>query len=798
MIRLFVTEKPSVARDLGQVLNATRRRGDHLEGSREWVAWCLGHLVEICEPHEHDPRWKRWDPTQLPMLPDRLKLRPIRKTQTQFKGLATLLNDGRVSEIVNACDAGREGELIFRYVYELARCRKPVRRLWLSSMTPQAIRAALQRIAAGESYEPLAQAARCRAEADWLVGMNATRGLTSRGGTLLSVGRVQTPTLAMVVNREREIEHFVPEAYWEVAAKLEAQAGQWEARWVPPKEAPADPSAQPARSPAGPPKPGRLPTADAAQAIVDEIRGQPGQVTDVQRKTQRVPPPQLHHLTSLQQEANRRFGMTAKQTLDAAQKLYERHKLLTYPRTDSRHMTRDVAQTLPAVVQAVSTGPYAAYGRKLLERGLPRLGNRYVDDGKVGDHHALLPTDKVPVPEKLGRDEARIYDLVVRQLLGALSPPAVYARTLIEATVARHRLIAQGSVRLEAGWEAINPPASARPSAARRKSDSETARPEEPRLPPVEKGDAVRAKDARSERKETRPPPRFSEASLLGAMERAGRGLDEPELRAAMRECGMGTPATRAATIEMLIHRGYVRREKKILRPEPLGSALISALPVQALKSPRLTGEWESRLAAIADGQEDPRAFRRDIRRFTTDVVTALRQAPRVHVPAPPSVRPNPRRSRATPQAGRAGRQRPPFRRGSSQTESSPSPSREAPRSSRTSRAPSAPPTKVNASRVSAGDGHPRCPKCQQGGIIRGNRGWGCNRWRQGCHLVVWFSHENVAIPQEEADRLFRKGETRLFAVHPQTGRKARLVLDLDAAGNVRWEETKRGGHKRR
>ncbi|MGE0709230.1 MAG: DNA topoisomerase [Planctomycetota bacterium] len=946
MVRLFVTEKPSVARDLARVLlregGRVREqdgalRGHDAEGREAWVTWCLGHLVEIAEPHEQDPRWRRWDPGALPMLPDALRLRPVARTRERWSSVRALLRDGRVREVVNACDAGREGELIFRYVYEHAGCRRPVRRLWLSSLTPAAIRAGLGALRPGVELDPLAAAARCRAEADWLVGMNATRGYTSRSSGLLSLGRVQTPTLALIVTREQEIERFVSVPYWVVDAELEAEGpegpagwdgARWKARWLASgsrvqgrgaarggearvEGARGEQEAWPAA---------RVGSEAEALAIAAKLRGQPGEVVAVERREESVPPPQLHHLTSLQQEANRRHGLTADQTLAAAQRLYERHKLITYPRTDSRHLTRDVAAALEPVVAvvAVAGAPWTAAAHGLLASGLPRLGRRFVDDAEVGDHHALIPTASAPALARLDRDEARVYELIVRRFLAAFFPPARYARARIDARVAGELLRAEGRVRLEPGWEAVEPPArraaggAARARGMRGGGDGSDAR-EEPELPAVAEGDPCRCLSAAAERKETQPPRRYTEAALLGAMERGGLprgsgeasapagGVSERELRAALRDQGLGTPATRAATIETLLRRRYLGRSGKLLVPTPTGRALIEGLPVESLRSARLTGEWEARLARIARGAEDPAGFRRDLRRYVEEAVRALLAAPRITLPEGAPSRGGPPRggpsrggpsrggpsrggpSRGGPSGGpsRGGppgrgpgrgpagngapRRGPASQRGSSSARArgsrarggrrppaaSPAEARgparspgarepggrawraeQAARGASASarvagrsrgdraRAPDAPPEEAPPRRTCDVDppvprpthaalaalvasnpraptadsaAGPRCRACRRGRIVRGRRGWGCDRWREGCRLVVWFEHEGVAIPSSEAERLFRQGKTRLFATHPRSGQRARLVLAPGEEGNVRWETSARG-----
>ncbi len=799
MVRLIVTEKPSVARDIARVVGAARRQDTHFEGDGVWVTWSFGHLVEIAEPHEHDPAWKRWVLDALPMLPERLRLRPIARTRDRLRELGALFARPEVGEVVNACDAGREGELIFRWVAEVARLRKPVLRLWLASLTPAAIRQALARLRPAAQYDPLGDAARCRAEADWLVGLNVTRGLTCRarrgGGAsaLLSVGRVQTPTLALLVARERELEAFVPETYWIVRAALEAPArdgARFEGRWVDPRR-----KGEAAY---------RLPSAERAAEVAAALRAAgEGRVEAAVREEQQVPPPQLHHLTSLQQEANRRFGLSADGTLQAAQALYERHKLITYPRTDSRHLSRDVAATLGEVVAGLARleelAPCGAVAARLAQGSLPTLGRRVVDDAQVGDHHALIPTGRAALAG-LSRDELRVFELVARRFLAAFLPPARYAKARVDVRLGEHLVRAEGRTRLDPGWEEVEPP-------ARRARATGAPVPEPPALPPVEPGEPIACRGARVQRKETQPPPRYTEATLLSAMEHAGRSLDEAALREAMRGAGLGTAATRAAIIETLLRRGYVRRSGKSLVPEPLGRALIDVLPVEALASARLTGEWEERLARIAAGRADPEAFRRDIRSFTAAAVEAIRAA-EVSLPAEAAASaPGGRRARSgrtRGKASRAGRAAGGSARGSSRRATGAKRARGdedergggASRASRAARAArpgaSAPAPEAVAKRAS-GAGRPRCKACGQGRIVRGRRGWGCDRWRAGCGFVVWFVQDGIEVPEAEADRLFRRGATRLFASSPRTGRRAKLVLDLAVSGYVRWEESARG-----
>ncbi len=607
--RLILAEKPSVARDIARVLRVAGGRAKGYIGDGELrISWCLGHLAELAEPASYDPAWRRWSFDNLPMLPERFGLQPRKDSGAdQWRVVRDLLKTRQCTEVVNACDAGREGELIFAHCYELAGCKAPVKRLWISSMTDKAIRQGFDRLRDGATMRNLEAAARCRTEADWLVGLNATRAMTIRlatgpGGALRSLGRVQTPTLAMLCDREQAIEDFEPKDFWQIKATFARggpQGERWEATWT-------------ATGRDGKPWDRHFVQADA-QAIADRVDGQLGLVETVDRKRKRDKPPQLYDLTSLQREANQRFGFTAERTLEQAQALYERHKVLTYPRTDSRHLGSDQLPELHDVARGLRFGPYAAAAEVALERDPGSLGKRFVDDGEVSDHHAIIPTGQDPRPRGLQRDEKLVFDLVTRRFLGAFHPDAVFATVAITTAVGEDRFEAKGRSRLEPGWQAIDPPHSKK---------------KERLLPPVEQGEDAPVMEVGLHDGQTRPPRRYNDASLLGAMERAGEELEDAELKRAMKRNGLGTPATRAAIIETLVKRGYVTRQQRHIVPTAIGRALIRALPVEELRSPRLTGEWEARLVAITEGQDDRQAFMADIRRFAAAVVEQLRDAP--------------------------------------------------------------------------------------------------------------------------------------------------------------------------
>ncbi len=630
---MVVAEKPSVAREIAAVLGATSRREGLIEGNGYRVTWALGHLATLAEPHEIEPGWKRWRKEALPMLPREWPLRVVDRTRAQFAIVKRALCDPATRRVVCATDAGREGELIFRFVYEAAGATAPVERLWISSLTPESIRAGFERLQPGREFDGLADAARARSRADWLVGMNLTRAYTLRHGgrgEVLSVGRVQTPTLAMVVAREIEIRDFVPEAYREVHASFGVGKDQtYDGVWF-------DPAAEkPASDEAA-----RLPADDdRAEVIAGRVKNGSARVGSRSAKQRKLPPPRLYDLTELQRHANRLYGYSAQKTLDIAQDLYEK-KLLSYPRTDSRALSADVAATLPAVVDAIRE-PYA--DALAPETGSRPLGSRFVNDGEVGDHHALIPTDRRVDPASLGRDAARIYDLVCRRVLAAWHGDHLYSTTTVITIVSsqidgeemRDSFRSTGSQVDQVGWRVLDPvvPAS-------RDSELPTA---------VREGVEVSVEDVRIEDKKTRPPPRFTEATLLTAMETAGKTLDDQALSEAMRECGLGTPATRAGIIETLLERKLLAREKKSLLATERGIRLIG-LVHPAARSPAMTGEWEARLRRIQAGSDNLDDFMHEIEGFVAKVVgesLGVRSAsPRGgERPTPPS-RPAPARPR--------------------------------------------------------------------------------------------------------------------------------------------------------
>lgn len=737
MVQLVIAEKPSVARDLARVLDVRPSGKGCFEGNDRVISWCIGHLVELDEPASYDGRWKAWRMDTLPMVPAEFKLRAVPSTRDQLREVCELLRDKRFTEVINACDAGREGELIFRYVYQLAGSRIPIRRLWISSLTDEAIRGGFAALRPGSELESLADAARCRSEADWLVGLNATRAVTIRhrrgdNSTLFSIGRVQTPTLAILVDRERQIRAFVPKDYWLLKGQFRTPSG----------------GAFGATFSFG--KVSRFTSGE----IVDAVRARAAShgaaedadgpvVETLKQSATREPPPLLFDLTSLQRTANKRFGLSAKATLEAAQALYERHKILTYPRTDSRHLSMDMRNEMGRIVGGVEKmAEYAPFARTVLDNPT-RPSKRVFDDSKVSDHHAIIPTGKVANPASLGRDEKRIFDLVVRRFLGAFYPDAEFAQTeavvRVGATTVElaavpteevealatlppppDRFRARGRVRTVAGWQEVAGfgDDEDKPGTKGKKKDDEEDE-STSSLPALAEGDRLSGEFS-TVAKKTKPPSRHTEASLLSAMENAGKLVEDEELRAAMRDSGLGTPATRAAIIETLLKRVFVVREGKSLIPTAMGIGLIEALPVQGLASPELTGQWEARLARIARGQEQRAAFMSDIAAYVKEVVEAIRHAaPMTDVPVMPQA-PVKGRTRRKAKGGEGSTQKP-TRRATAKPVSVATPVAGSP---------------------DDGLGDLVCPACTQGRIITGKRGWGCSRWREGCKFVVWFEEQ--------------------------------------------------------
>jgi DNA topoisomerase-3 len=608
---LVIAEKPSVGTDLARVLKGPFKKGEGvLEGPEHVITWAVGHLVQLAEPDEYDPKFKRWKMEDLPIVPDRFKL-VVRdeRSRKQMSVVTKQIGRDDIGDVVNACDAGREGELIFAYLYEKAKGTKPVNRLWLKSMTNAAMKEAFEALRPSDEFARLEQAARSRSEADWIVGMNATRAATIRLRSsfdgAVSLGRVQTPTLALIARREEEIKAFVPEPYWLVDADFEADGKRaYEGRY----HAGSKP---------------RIASEEEAAAIVAACEGQPGTITKLEKKEQREKAPMLYDLTTLQREANNRYGFSAKRTLAAAQRCYEEHKALTYPRTNSRYLTNDMVAEIKPIAELVGTHKeYAKGAEYVTSLDLLPLA-RVVNDEKVTDHHAIIPTRSEHKLEKMSSDDLRIYDMVTRRFLAVFHPEAVFENTRVETTIGTgedgHVFRTRGKLLIVPGWRGVYDEIAAD---SRPKGEEDEGADQQ--LPKLEDGETAQTKKVASERKETKPPRRYSDASLLGAMETAGKLVDDEELREAMKESGIGTPATRAAIIERLITVGYVERDARALVATEKGLNVIRLLDAHMLTSPELTGSWEHRLGKIERGEDSREKFMSDIAGFAEQTVHKL------------------------------------------------------------------------------------------------------------------------------------------------------------------------------
>lgn len=627
---LIIAEKPSVAQDIVRALTPTagkfEKHDEYFEGEHHIVTSAVGHLLEIKAPEEFDVKRGKWSFANLPVIPPHFDLNPIDKSKGRLNAIVKLVKRKDVTELINACDAGREGELIFRLIQQHAKSKLPVRRLWLQSMTPAAIRDGFENLRSDESLQGLAQAARSRSEADWLVGINGTRAMTafnSRDGGffLTTVGRVQTPTLSIVVEREEKIRKHVSRDYWELKATFAAQAGEYEGKWFDPKWKKNPDDAEQRAD--------RLWNAADANAIAEAARGQPASVTE-EAKPSTQSAPGLYDLTTLQREANGRFGFSAKTTLSIAQALYEKHKVLTYPRTDSKHLPEDYVAVVKNTMEMLATDdlpgplrPLSAHAAKAIKEGYVKPNKRIFDNAKVSDHFAIIPT--LQAPRSLTEVEAKLYDMVVKRFLAVFFPPAEFMVTTristVKAAGKEHSFQTNGKVMVKPGWLAVY---------------GREAQEDDANLVAVAPGELVRTEDVAVNAMKTKPPARYSEATLLSAMEGAGKLIDDDELREAMQEKGLGTPATRAAIIEGLILEKYMHREGRELIPTAKAfqlTTLLRGLGVEDLTKPELTGNWEFQLSEMEKGKLSRETFMAEIAAMTQRIVAKAKEYDRDTIP---------------------------------------------------------------------------------------------------------------------------------------------------------------------
>ncbi len=601
---LVIAEKPSVAADLARALGKVPKKDDFFENDEYVITSAVGHLVELCLPNEMDKKRGKWSFANLPIIPDAFDLKPIEKTQPRFNLLKRLLKRADITDVINACDAGREGELIFHYLVKLAGSKKPTRRLWLQSMTTEAIQSGFQKLRDGEEMIPLADAAVCRSESDWLVGINGTRAMTafnSKGGgfQLTPVGRVQTPTLAILAEREVKIRDFKPRTYFEVFGDFGVSAGSYRGRWFDEKFKKGTVEEERAE---------RIWDKALAEEIVAKCTGKTGTVTE-EKKPSTQASPQLYDLTTLQREANSRFSLSAKRTLQIAQALYEKHKVLTYPRTDSRYMPEDYLNNVKATMTKFEDESLAVHARKALSQGWVKPNKRIFNDAKVTDHHAIIPTGVDP--KALDEIEMKVFDMVARRFIAVFYPAAQFEITTRITRVEGEAFKTDGKIIVDPGWMAVY--------------GKQAANEDEQTLCPVVPNETAKTEALEIKESQTKPPARFNEATLLSAMEGAGKLVEDEDLREAMSQRGLGTPATRAQIIEGLLLDSYLNRQGRDLIVTQKGLSLINLLRgigIQALTSPEMTGDWEFKLKQMEQGGIPRPQFMQEIRQFTEDIVT--------------------------------------------------------------------------------------------------------------------------------------------------------------------------------
>lgn len=588
MKALVLAEKPSVAKEIARVLGCRNKHKSYLEGTHYVVTWALGHLVGLAEPEDYDKKFAQWALEDLPILPTSMKLKVLRESRHQYHAVQQLFKRPDIGKLIIATDAAREGELLARWIMRMTNWRKPFQRLWISSQTDKAIKEGFASLQPGSQFDRLYHSARCRAEADWMIGLNVTRALTCKYGSPLSAGRVQTPTLGMIMQREKEIISFRSEAY----QLLRIDNGTFTALW---------------RSRRGD---ARIFDADQAQAMQRKLTGQSGRIMKVTKKEKAVPHPLAYDLTELQRDANKLLGFSAKMTSNVLQRLYEQHKLVTYPRTDSRYLTSDMKETLKERLSSIAVGPYTHLARPLL-KGQLTVGKRVIDNSKVTDHHAIIPTEQPVMLQALNSDERRLYDLIVRRFISLFYPPARYDEVTVQVEVAEEIFTAKGTTIKDNGWRVVYDTSLLDVDDEAGEEDEKPAI-----LPELAEGERFEVKHCRLEQDWTQPPKRYTEAALLAQMEKHG----------------LGTPATRADIIEKLVSSDTIERQGQQLHPTGKGKQLIELAP-EELRSPELTARWEAELERIARGHSKPEPFLDGIRDMTVKLVTGVKQSEAAYVP---------------------------------------------------------------------------------------------------------------------------------------------------------------------
>jgi DNA topoisomerase-3 len=613
--KLIIAEKPSVGREIAKVLGANNKKDGYFEGNGYLVSWAIGHLIELAEPHHYDERLKEWSISTLPFIPDRFKYQVNKSTSQQFNVLKSLINRNDVISLINAGDCAREGQLIQELIFLVTGCKKPIERLWISSLTEKDIKNGFANLKPNSDYKGLTEAAHCRQQSDFLTGINGTRIFSLKASEnntgkreVFSLGRVQTPVLAIIVGREDEINNFTPTEYFQILGTFASNKGNYQGLWANNE--------------------GKNQVDEQAKAntIAAKVNGQTGIVEKVETKVVKEKPPLLFDLTSLQRVANNKYGFTAQDTLEIAQALYEA-KYITYPRTSSQHLSNTIAQEIKSHLMGCNVAPYQQFVSQILGSQI-RLTTRHINDSKISDHHALIPTTNQVDFSTLKDEEKKIYDLIARRFLAMFYPDAEIERTVITTNIVNEIFLTKGSRVLNPGWQVVEVPANSKTGKdkeeqAKAKSDNTTDEfdEEQANLPPVQEKQPVKTIKAEVLSKWTKAPPRYTDSSLLSTMEGAGREIDDEKLRQAIKDKGLGTPATRAGIIELLIEKAYVTREKKTFKPTTKGICLINLLPNQLLKSPQLTAEWEEKLIGIEKGNYSAAKFMDEVKVMVRQIV---------------------------------------------------------------------------------------------------------------------------------------------------------------------------------
>ncbi|MFK0524508.1 DNA topoisomerase 3 [Paenibacillus illinoisensis] len=773
MKTLVIAEKPDMGRTIAAVIEPRAKNNrSYLEGEHYIITWAIGHLLGLAEPDAYDTKYKRWNIADLPIIPDQFKIVPNPRTKDQLKMIGELAK--RASSIVNACDAGREGQYIFALIQQQLKLRQPVKRLWISDLTAESIKRGFDGLKDASEFENLTHAARARSEADWLIGMNASRAFTTRHNALLSVGRVQTPVLALIYDREMEIEAFQSQTFYEVAAWFRQEGVEYR----------------------GLRQGDKLTDAAAAEAIASSVKGKTGHITKYEAKQTKEYPYRLYDLTLLQREANAKYGYGAKKTLDIAQALYEKHKVISYPRTNSNYVTEQNIEGMHKTLNLLKNGPYSelAIGAK---PELVHKNNKGVcNPSKVEDHHAILPTLKRP--GTLSKDEQNIYDLIVRRFLSHFYPPAEYKQHTVLTEVEQHQFKTSVKELLSLGWKVVLPSTDQEQNGSGKKKTKKNNNEEEESEEWTDKSFSVQpelpVQCSKSEFKEkaTQPPKSYTEGTLLKAMESAGKQIENEELRDAMKDSGLGTPATRAATIERLKNVGYITMQGKKMQLTLKGRTaieLIRRAGVDLLTSPEMTGQWERRLYQISKGEAGQDKFMENVKKFTMSIIDKVR----VQAPAPADAFGED--SRGGRGKGKGAKSSKSGTKTTARTvASAPKSSRQSSGSvSRSSNTATSMVKTASASSANAGVREPlaSCPSpgCT-GQIIEGKKGYGCTRFKEGCGFVIWKEYVGKKITSTMLKSLIEKGSTQVLSFKRKDGStvKARIILQDQSSGKLSAE----------